>query len=132
MSNNKISNIIELTNDNFSTYVEKSQDICLVNFWAEWAAPCRYVLPALESLANEMIYKIKVYNVDVDRYMAIADKYNITGIPTLLFFKNGQVSKKFVGVTSKEDLKNYILSLEDEKVIIDDIKDYDFSNLDLG
>ena len=84
----------------------------MVDFWAEWCAPCYMIAPLVEKMAKEYQDKVKVGRLNVDKNPNIAAKYGIRGIPTLLFFKNGQVVDQVVGVTPEyilnEKLKNLI------------------------
>lgn len=100
---------ITLTKMNFQEEVLDSTEPVLVDFWATWCGPCRMVAPILEELANEDA--IKVGKVNVDEQMELAVAYNIDVIPTLLFFKNGEVVKKSVGFMEKAEIKAIIEKL---------------------
>ncbi|MEO0586864.1 MAG: thioredoxin [Planctomycetota bacterium] len=95
--------VIELTDDNFETEVEKADQPVLVDFWAEWCMPCRMIAPTIEQLADEYAGKVKVGKVDTDANRDISVKYGISAIPTIILFKGGEVVHKFVGVTAKAD-----------------------------
>jgi len=97
-------NIHEFTDANFDAEVLKSGTPVLVDFWAEWCMPCRMLTPTIEAVAGEFNGKFKVGKVDTDANRNVAVKYGISAIPTLILFKGGQVAKKFVGLTSKDDL----------------------------
>jgi len=99
-------NVLELTDANFATEVEGSDDVCLVDFWAEWCPPCRMVAPIIEELATEYAGQAKVGKVDCDAHRKTAAKFGISAIPTLIVFKGGQEAKRFTGVTPKEQLKS--------------------------
>ena len=98
-------NVIELTDANFAKEVVESKGVCLVDFWAEWCAPCRMVAPTVEALAADFAGKATIGKLDTDAQRDIAARFGITAIPTLILFKNGEVEKRFVGVTAKDDLK---------------------------
>lgn len=76
----------------------------LVDFWAEWCAPCRLMTPVLEDLAGENAGRIKIVKVNVDHNPATAEQFNIHSIPTMILFKNGQPVQTFVGAMSKQAL----------------------------
>lgn len=92
----------ELTDLNFKKEVFESEKPVLVDFWATWCGPCRRQAPIVEELAEE---GYAVGKVDVDAQPALAQQYRIMSIPTLLVFKGGQEVKRFVGLTSKDVLK---------------------------
>ncbi len=95
---------IKITTANFEEEVLKSELPVLVDFWATWCGPCRMVGPIVSEIAEEYDGKIKVGKVNVDEEMTLATKYGITGIPTLLVFKNGEVANSQIGYAPKEDL----------------------------
>ncbi len=98
-------NKLELTDANFAAEVEGAEGVCLVDFWAEWCAPCLMVSPIVEELADEYAGKAKICSLDCDANRETAAKFGITSIPSLIIFKDGEEVKRFVGVTSKDDLK---------------------------
>ena len=93
----------EITTANFETEVLKSEKPVLIDFWATWCGPCMRQGPIVEALAEEGYV---VGKVDVDQNMALAQQFRVVSIPTLILFKNGTEVQRFVGLTSKEDLKN--------------------------
>jgi thioredoxin 1 len=101
-------NVVVLTDANFEEQVVKSDKLAVVDFWAEWCAPCRMITPTVEELANEYQGKAVVGKVNVDENSQTATKYGIRSIPTILFIKNGEIVKQVVGVRSKAELKEAI------------------------
>jgi thioredoxin 1 len=97
-------NLIEVTDANFETEVIQSEIPVLVDFWAEWCAPCRMVTPVLEELASELAGRVKVAKLNVDANRETAAKYDIMSIPTIVLFKEGKVVKQVVGALPKETL----------------------------
>ena len=93
----------EITTANFETEVLNSEKPVLIDFWATWCGPCMRQGPIVEELAEE---GYAVGKVDVDQNMALAQQFRVVSIPTLILFKNGIEVQRFVGLTSKEDLKN--------------------------
>src|ERR1700748_2315003 len=101
-------NVTEFTDKNFETEVLKSGTPVLVDFWAEWCMPCRMLTPTIEAVAQDFAGKVKVGKVDTDSNRTTALKYNINAIPSVMLFMNGEVKKKFVGLTNKDDLTRAI------------------------
>lgn len=99
---------INLTNQNFEDEVLKTEGTVLVDFWATWCGPCKMIAPILSEIAEEYEGKIKVGKVNVDEQQDLAVKYQITSIPTLILFKNGEVINMTVGFHSKSEIKEMI------------------------
>jgi len=97
-------NILEFSDQNFEQEVLKSDKPVLVDFWAEWCAPCRMIAPAVEAVAGEYAGRAKVGKLNVDENQSVTSRYNIRSIPTLLVFKNGEIKEQLVGTTSKDNL----------------------------
>ena len=93
----------EITVENFETEVLKSEKPILIDFWATWCGPCMRQGPVVEELAEE---GYAVGKVDVDQKMALAQQFRVVSIPTLILFKDGAEAQRFVGLTSKEELKS--------------------------
>ena len=93
----------EITVENFETEVLKSEKPILIDFWATWCGPCMRQGPVVEELAEE---GYAVGKVDVDQNVALAQQFRVVSIPTLILFKDGAEAQRFVGLTSKEELKS--------------------------
>jgi thioredoxin 1 len=102
---------IEVNEANFDREVMNSDKPVLVDFWAEWCGPCKMIAPLLDEIAKEKGDAVKVAKVNVDNNQSLSFKYNIRAIPSLLFFKNGQVRDQITGMTSKKDLLGRIEAL---------------------
>lgn len=100
-----MSNVNEFTDDNFASEVLESDLPVLVDFWAPWCGPCRQIAPTLDQLAAENAGSIKVGKVNIDENPAAPQKYGVSSIPTLMVFKAGEVSERFVGVQPKSRLQ---------------------------
>ena len=94
-----------LTDSSFEEKVLKASGPALVDFWAEWCGPCKMLTPVLEKLSKENEGKIQIFKVNVDECQQLAVQFNIRSIPTLLFFKDGQVQEQVVGLKSESDLQ---------------------------
>ena len=94
-----------VTDATFEAEVLQSELPVMIDFWADWCAPCKMVAPVVEELAGDYDGKIKVANVDVDANPEIAGKYGIRSIPTMLFFKDGKPVNQVVGAVPKQVLQ---------------------------
>jgi thioredoxin 1 len=97
--------IIEVTDASFDQEVLKSEQPVLVDFWASWCQPCRAIAPIVDELAQHYQGKVKIGKMDVDRNNATPMRYKVTGIPTLLVFKGGQVVEQLVGYRPKDAIQ---------------------------
>ncbi len=108
-----MSTVLTLTHENFEQEVLKAQLPVLVDFWAPWCMPCRMMAPILDEIAKELDGKIVIGKMDVENpdHQALAMKYQISSIPNMKLFKNGQVAKEYVGLRDKG---NFIRDLNQE------------------
>ena len=102
---------LEITSNNFEELVLKNDKPVLIDFWAEWCGPCRMVGPVIDELSNDYEGKAIVGKVNVDNEQEISSRFGIRNIPTILFFKNGEVVDKNVGLSPKKDLAQKLDSL---------------------
>ncbi|NOZ69293.1 MAG: thioredoxin [Deferribacteres bacterium] len=103
--------VASVTSDNFEETVLKAQNLVMVDFWATWCGPCKIVSPVVEELAKEYEGRVLFAKVNTDENPDLASRYNIRGIPTLMFFKDGKVADQIVGAVPKAQLKSKIDSL---------------------
>lgn len=99
---------LTLTGENFEQEVLRSQKPVLVDFWATWCGPCRMQAPVLEALAAELGEELTVGKVNVDDASDLASRYGVLSIPTLMLFQNGEVIRKTVGFTPREELLDWL------------------------
>ena len=95
---------VHITDATFEAEVLRSPILTIIDFWAEWCMPCKRIAPILEELAVESAGKLKLTKLDVDNNPKTPEKYGITGIPTLLVFKNGKLEDTIVGFWPKDRL----------------------------
>ncbi len=95
--------LIKLNADNFDKEVLEADKPVLVDFWAPWCGPCQVLGPIIENIAEELGEKAKVGKLNVDENQQLAGKYEVRGIPTVIVFKDGEPTKRMVGIQPKED-----------------------------
>ena len=103
-------NVVTLTDDNFETEVNSSENPVLVDYWETWCGPCKMVGPIVEEIAIEFSDQLKVGKLDVDSNQASAAQQNVMSIPTLANFKGGELVAQEVGALSKAQLTEFIES----------------------
>lgn len=103
--------IIEVNQDNFETEIIQAEVPVMVDLWAAWCGPCRAVAPVVEEIATIFEGKAKIAKINIDENPAIAAKYNVMSIPTLLFFKGGDVQEQIIGLVSKDKIAEKLNSL---------------------
>jgi len=95
---------LALTGENFKKEVLDFSGLILVDFWAPWCGPCKMLNPVLSEIEEKHTGKIKIGKLNVDEASAIANKYQVMSIPTLIIFKNGKVLEQIIGMQDKKDL----------------------------
>jgi thioredoxin 1 len=100
--------ILEIGDSNFESEVLQSVKPVLVDFWAPWCGPCRAIAPIVEELAKDFGDKVKFTKCNVDENPTTPTKYGIKSIPTLIFFKDGEIQDKVIGIVAKSKLEEMI------------------------
>ena len=103
-----MSNALEVNDSNFEAEVKNSDMPVLVDFWAPWCGPCRKISPIIDDIATEYAGKVKVVKVNTDENMKLTQEFSISGIPSLLIFKNGEAVERLVGLMQKNQLVSNI------------------------
>ena len=103
-----MADILNLNEDNFEKVVNDSKLPLIIDFWAEWCAPCKAIAPILDELAIELNEKLLIGKVNLDENQDLAMKYSIRSIPTILLFKDGELKDTKVGLSSKTDLISWV------------------------
>ena len=101
-------NVIELDDASFDETVHGSDVPVLVDFWAPWCGPCKMLAPVIEQISNDYAGKAKICKLNTDEARDSAIEFGINAIPTIILFKDGQIQKKWVGMTSKSDITDAI------------------------
>lgn len=102
--------IVEITDDNFADEIEKGEGLYMVDFWAVWCGPCRLVAPIVGELADEYRDKgLKVGKLDVDTNQQTAVRFSVRSIPSILFFKDGELVDTVVGAVPRKNLEEKVL-----------------------
>ena len=104
-------NIIEVNDDNFEEVVIKSEIPVMVDFWAPWCGPCKAIAPTVVELEKSFGEKMKFVKVNVDENPITPSKYGIQAIPTLIFFKAGEVNDQITGMVAKEKIEESVKAL---------------------
>jgi len=104
-------NVLQLDDSNFDSEINKGATPVLVDFWAPWCGPCRMIAPVLDKIADAMAGQAIVAKVNVDEAPGVASRFRVSSIPTLLFFKNGEVREQVVGLQSEADLTSRLKAL---------------------
>jgi thioredoxin 1 len=104
-------NIIQVTDESFQKDILESEIPALVDFWATWCGPCRAIAPVIEELADTYAGKVKVGKVNVDENPKTPGKYGIRAIPTMIFYKNGEVADQITGAVSKSQIEQTLQKL---------------------
>lgn len=102
---------LKVDSQSWDQEVLKGKDLVMVDFWAVWCGPCRVIAPVVDELAQEYEGRLRVLKLNTDENPDVASRYQIMGIPTLLFFKDGKPVDKIVGAAAKKQFKDKIDSL---------------------
>ncbi|SHJ47705.1 thioredoxin [Tepidibacter formicigenes] len=97
-----------ITTSDFKTEVENNKGVAVVDFFAEWCGPCKMLAPVFENLSEEMGDKVKFMKVDIDKNINLAERFQITSVPTMIIFKDGKAVDVMMGFRPKEMIKSQI------------------------
>lgn len=99
---------LKFTDNNYDNYTQQSDKLTVIDFWAEWCAPCRVMGPIVEELSNQYQGKVNIGKLNVDENGNAASQFEIRSIPTVIFFRDGREVKRIVGAQSKATLEKEI------------------------
>jgi thioredoxin 1 len=100
--------VFTLTDETYESFISRSSVPVLVDFWAEWCAPCRLLAPLVENLSNEYGEKLAVCKIDIDSSPKVAARFGITALPTLVLFKDGVPVARHIGVATPVKLRSFV------------------------
>ncbi|MFW5808144.1 MAG: thioredoxin [Spirochaetota bacterium] len=100
--------LLHIDDSNFEKEVAQSEIPVLVDFYADWCGPCRMIGPVIEKLAGKYDGKVKIAKLDVDKYGSLAAQYQVSGIPTVIMFKNGEAVDRFSGALPEPAIDDFI------------------------
>lgn len=100
--------VLELNVNNFDEKVMSSERLIVVDFWAQWCGPCKMLSPIMDKLSETFENKAKIAKVNVDEQVELTTRFKIMSLPTILFFKNGEIIEKIVGMRNESDLQKII------------------------
>lgn len=103
-----MSSVVEITDESFEREVMNKDELTLVDFWATWCGPCRKLEPVIDALSDEYAGKVKFCKIKADENMQTAQKYSISGVPSLLLFKNGEPVERIVNIVPKNTIANLL------------------------
>lgn len=103
-------NVLNVTQDSFESTVLQADKPVLVDFWAEWCGPCKMVAPVLDELAGEIGDQVQIAKVNVDENNELAAQYQVSSIPTMILFKDGEVADRVIGAMPKASIQQFLES----------------------